>query len=148
MIITCSTIINAKPEQLFALTQNYHQRQVWDNFSGHSRLINSRQPGKGAIVRTEAKNGLWMETEYIAYKPPKAACIRMIRGSPIFARFTGNWRFDSIDDSRCKVTFNYDLVANPAWLSWLLTPIIAIAFRHTTQKRLSGLKAYVEINHK
>ncbi|MBV7434913.1 SRPBCC family protein [Cardiobacteriaceae bacterium TAE3-ERU3] len=70
--------------------------------------------------------------------------MRMVRGSAIFAHFTGNWRFDGIDDKCSKVTFNYDLAANPRWLSWLLTPIIAAAFRRTTQKRLDGLKVYID----
>ena len=135
--------INAEPAELFALTQDYNRRLEWDPFLKTAEL-HGEAPGVGVRAWCVAKNGLGMETEYVAFNPPKGTAVKMTKGPRIIASFAGSWRFQSIAPGRTRVIFRYHLAAAPRRLSFILDPIMRMVFTHDVGKRLKGLKKTVE----
>jgi ribosome-associated toxin RatA of RatAB toxin-antitoxin module len=136
--------IQADPAALFELTQDYNRRLDWDPFLKEARLYGDA-PGVGVRAWCVAKNGLGMETEYIAFNPPKGTAVKMTRGPRILATFAGSWRFQAIAPGRTRVVFRYHIAAAPRWLGFILDPIMRAVFAHDVGKRLKGLKHAVEM---
>jgi hypothetical protein len=138
--------IAASPDQLFALTQDYALRLGWDPFLKSAQLLNgATAAGVGIRAYCVAYSGWGMETEYVSFNPPRAAAVKMTRGPWLIGRFAGSWRFEEVAPRQTRVVFGYHLRARPAWLSWLLTPILARVFARDTRRRLAALKEAVEI---
>lgn len=139
--------INATPDDLFALTQNYSRRLEWDSFLKSAIVIGD--PNKlsvGSRVVCTAKSGLVMETEYVSFNPPYATAVKMTEGPWFIENFAGSWRFDELNPTLTKVTFRYNVKAWPKLLALLLSPILGYIFSHETKKRLLALKTAVEEN--
>ena len=81
-----------------------------------------------------------METEYVTFKPPRLAAVRMTRGPVLLASFAGAWRFEDAGPGLTRVTFRYHIKARPHWL-W---PLLAAVFRRDTERRLRALKRAAE----
>jgi len=140
-----SILINAPAETLFRLTQDYSRRLEWDPFLRSAELVDGAEAaGMGVRAWCVAHNGLGMETEYVSFNPPRACAVKMTAGPRIFRRFVGSWRFEETAPGQTKVDFTYTLEAQPRWLAWLLTPILAATFARDTRKRLAALKAACE----
>jgi len=135
--------INAEPAELFALTQDYSRRLEWDPFLKIAEL-HGEAPGVGVRAWCVAKNGLGMETEYVAFNPPKGTAVKMTKGPRIIASFAGSWRFQPVAPGRTRVIFRYHLAAAPRRLGFILDPVMRMVFTHDVGKRLKGLKKTVE----
>ncbi len=63
--------VEAEPDILFDLTQDYAHRLDWDPFLREARLLEGADsPGIGVRAWCVAHNGLGMETRYITFNPP------------------------------------------------------------------------------
>jgi ribosome-associated toxin RatA of RatAB toxin-antitoxin module len=143
-----SECIAATPEALFALTQDYSRRLQWDPFLKQATLLDgATEAGCGVRALCVARSGLAMVTEYVSFKPPLVAAVKMTSGPRFLGEFAGSWRFQTEADGRTQVTFRYRLVTSPRWLGWLFGPLFNGVFRHDTQKRLRALKQAVEERH-
>jgi ribosome-associated toxin RatA of RatAB toxin-antitoxin module len=133
--------VTAEPAVLFNLTQDYTRRLDWDPFLNEASLLDGAEsPGVGVRAWCVARNGLGMETRYVSFNPPGACAVEMIRGPCIYRSFSGSWRFERIGPNRTRVTFTYDLVGRPSFISGLLRSV----FAHETRRRLESLKRFVE----
>jgi ribosome-associated toxin RatA of RatAB toxin-antitoxin module len=140
-----SIVIAASPSELFALTQDYDRRLEWDPFLKSATLVGGAATANvGVRAYCVARNGLGMETEYVSFNPPRTTAVKMTRGPWLISRFAGSWRFEQVAPGQTRVGFRYHLRARPAWLSWLLTPILAWVFSRDTRKRLTALKTAIE----
>lgn len=138
--------IEAEPSLLFGLSQDYERRLEWDPFLRSARLVgDAREAGVGVRALCVSRGGWAMETEYVSFNPPRAVAVRMTRGPWFLDSFAGSWRFEPIAPGRTRVGFRYSVRARPAWLSWLLTPILTRAFARDTRHRLRALKEAVEM---
>ena len=135
--------INAEPSALFDLTQDYSRRLEWDPFLKIAELRGA-EPGVGVRAWCVAKNGLGMETEYIAFNPPRGTAVKMTKGPRLLASFAGSWRFQEIAPGRTRVVFRYHIAAAPRWLGFVFDPIMRAVFTHDVAKRLKGLKRAAE----
>lgn len=138
-------MIAASPGDLFALTQDYARRLVWDSFLKSAELIaGATAAGVGVRAYCVAKSGLGMETEYVSFHPPRTTAVKMTRGPWLIETFAGSWRFEEMSVGQTRVGFRYHLRVRPRWLSWLLTPALGWVFRRDTRRRLVALKEAVE----
>jgi len=113
-----TTVVNATPEVVFALTQNYSERLTWDPFLRQAVLLNgATEPKVGVRAWCVARLGIGMETEYVSFTPPRIAAVKMTRGPKVLETFGGTWEFTPVDAVRTKVTFRYQLRARPHWLA-------------------------------
>jgi len=145
MKLECSVTIRASPDELFGLSQDYARRLEWDPFLKSAELCDgAKEAGLGVKAWCVAHNGLGMETEYVSFHPPRACAVKMTRGPWILESFAGSWRFEDVSPGETLVGFRYSLKARPAWLSWLITPVLAWRFGRDARQRLAALKAAVE----
>lgn len=137
--------IDATPEDLFWLTQDYDRRLDWDPFLKEARLVGgATQAGLGVRAWCVARNGMGMETEYVSFKPPHTVAVKMTRGPWPFASFAGSWRFKPIAPGRTRVIFRYNVTARPRFLGFIADPILRRIFAYEVDKRVKGLKRAVE----
>jgi ribosome-associated toxin RatA of RatAB toxin-antitoxin module len=135
-----SAVVDAAPEVVFALTQDYSARLKWDPFLRQAVLLNgATEPGVGVRAWCVARSGIGMETEYVSFTPPRIVAVKMTRGPKILETFGGAWEFTLTDDSRTKVTFRYQLRARPRWLAWLIEPVARWWFSREARLRVVAL---------
>jgi ribosome-associated toxin RatA of RatAB toxin-antitoxin module len=140
-----SIVIAASPEELFSLSQDYQRRLEWDPFLKSAELMGgATEAGVGVRAWCVAHSGLGMETEYVSFHPPRTCAVKMTRGPRLIRSFAGSWRFEKLSDTETRVSFRYNLQAQPRWLAWLLGPIMRWIFARDTRKRLAALKRAVE----
>jgi len=141
-----STIVDSTPEIVFALTQNYSARLNWDPFLREAMLLNgAAEPAVGVRAWCVARFGVGIETEYVSFRPPRIAAVKMTRGPKILETFGGAWEFTPVDGSRTQVTFRYQLRARPRWLAWFIEPLARWWFSRETRIRVVALaKALAE----
>jgi ribosome-associated toxin RatA of RatAB toxin-antitoxin module len=137
--------IQASPEALFDLTQDYDRRLLWDPFLKEARLVGSAKTAAvGERAWCVARNGLGMETEYVSFNRPHQTAVKLTRGPWIIAKFAGSWRFKEVAPGRTRVIFRYNLAARPSWLGFAFNPILRAVFAHELGRRLKGLKHAAE----
>jgi ribosome-associated toxin RatA of RatAB toxin-antitoxin module len=141
-----SAVVDAAPEVVFALTQNYSARLSWDPFLREAVLLNgATEPRVGVRAWCVARSGIGMETEYVSFKPPRIVAVKMTRGPKLLETFGGTWEFTPVDGGRTKVTFRYQLRARPRWLAFLIEPMARRWFSRETRMRVVALaKALAE----
>jgi hypothetical protein len=135
-----TAVVDAAPEVVFALTQDYSVRLKWDPFLRTAVLLNgATEPCVGVRAWCVARSGIGMETEYVSFTPPRIAAVKMTRGPKILETFGGAWEFTPIDGARTKVMFRYQLRARPRWLAWLIEPVARWWFSRETRLRVVAL---------
>jgi ribosome-associated toxin RatA of RatAB toxin-antitoxin module len=144
MLCDESVEIDAPAEEIFRISQDYEHRLDWDPFLQSAELIGAEGPGVGVRALCVSRGGWAMETQYVSFNPPRAVAVTMTRGPWFLKTFAGSWRFEDADAGRTRVGFRYSLTTRPAWLSGLLTPMIARAFALDTRRRLEALRAFAE----
>jgi hypothetical protein len=137
--------IRAGRADLFDLTQDYGRRLLWDPFLTEAHLLGgATAPAVGVRAWCGAWYSLGMETEYVAYTPPRLTAVRMTRGPAVLAAFAGSWRFEETRPGVTRVVFRYHLKARPRWLRGVLDPVLAAVFAQDTRLRLRALKRAAE----
>lgn len=137
--------VRAPRPTVFALSQDYGRRREWDPFLRIARLVDPAvEASRGVRAYCEAYFGLGMETEYVAFDPPRAAAVRVTRGPWFLARFAGSWRFRELGPTRTRVTFRYRVEARPRWMTRWLTPVAIRIFERDTRARLAALREIAE----
>jgi len=134
--LRCRIAIDAPRDALFALTQDYALRPLWDPVHGDAQRLDDGR------VRYTTKDGLVMTVKYVSHEPPERVAMTMVEGPWYFRRFSGAWIFEPLDPAGTQVTFNY---------SFELRGVLAIANRYAARRlettmnaRLAGLKSYAE----
>lgn len=137
--------IHAPQAWLFDLSQDYSRRLDWDPFSeSYHFLTPDGVPRVGAEVSGRARNGFRMHARYIAFNRPEGAAFEMVSGPWFFRTFAGAWRFVEESPGNTIVSFNYNFTVRPAFLRWLLEPLLHRSLERHVEARIAGLKTYAE----
>lgn len=134
--------IKAPLEKTFSISQDYSCRLKWDPFLSSAKLIGA-EPNVGAQAECISKFGVGMLVEYVSFKPPKVAAVKMVRG-PIFLKsFAASWNFESMESNLSKVTFcyNFELASYFKIFEYLCH----LFFANEMRMRLKSLKTFCEI---
>jgi hypothetical protein len=138
--------VRAPAEALFWLSQDYGRRLAWDPFLCEARLLGGAERA-GVGVRAWCVSRLprqGMETEYVSFRPPEVAAVRMTRPLPLVDAFAGSWRFAAAPEGGTRVTFRYNVRARPAWLRWVLEPLMLGWFAWESWRRMAAFKRFAE----
>ncbi|NOK11409.1 SRPBCC family protein [Corallococcus exercitus] len=85
MRFTESIRITCPRERVFAYTQDYGQRLVWDTFLREAVLMDgATEAGPGVKAWCVSWHGLGMETQYVSFQPPAVTAVKMTRGPRLF----------------------------------------------------------------
>jgi ribosome-associated toxin RatA of RatAB toxin-antitoxin module len=132
--------------EVFDLAQSYDLRLEWDPFLKAMRFLDgAKEADKGVKVWVKAYNGLTMTVEYISLKRPNSVAMQMTKGPFIFKKFSGSWRFKTLENGQTQVTFRYNYEGifgklNPFIFDKMMNRI----FQKDIEARLKGLKIYAE----
>lgn len=131
---------------VFELLHNYPRRLEWDTLLREARLTGGYdQACKGATslcVGKQFAGLIGIETRYLTFTPGSIAAVEMINRPPFFDQFAASIRHVDVAGGS-KLIYKFRFVARPSWLRWLLEPIMRVALRHETQKRLRALAAFL-----
>ena len=135
-------VVEGDPAEVFVLTQDHSRRLEWDPFLRSAELVDGAAgPAVGVRAWCVARSGLGMETEYVAFKPPRVAAVKMTRGPWILESFGGTWEFVASGAGATSVTFRYQFRMRPRWLAWLIEPVARRWFSWETRRRVIALRA-------
>ncbi len=136
-------VIQRNQSDVFDFTQDYSNRLIWDTFLKKAELLNdTAEAGLGEKAYCVARNGMGMETEYVAYKRPKVTAIKMTQGPFLFKSFLGSWTFHKRAEKETEVVFLYAFKLRFPFSigSFLMKRIL----QKEVQGRLIDLKTYLE----
>ena len=131
-----SCLIHTNLETAFLTSQDYSCRCHWDAFAKHIQRTDDGQ------VLVTAWHGLTMQVEYVSWRPPERAAIRMVRGPRMIEQFSGTWIFTQPAPGIVEARFRYQIKAAQGWR--LLEPLMLLYFKVETRRRLNALKRYLE----
>ncbi len=138
MKIDAELTVDASIGLVFDLLHDYGRRLDWDPFLSRAEIV-AGNPSVGCVVRCkEKKLGLSMDTEYVSFKPPKLAAVRMTKGPWFLGLFTGTWLLEDLGGSKTRVRFHYNVVGRPK----ILTPLLVLLFRYESRQRLKALHEF------
>ena len=139
-------ILVARPRaEVFHLTQDYDLRKTWDPFAREVRFLGgATEPAVGVGVWVRAWNGLTMTVEYVSYRAPDVAAIKMTDGPWFFSSFGGAWRFTDVGEGSTEVTFEYGFRTRGGLLGRVLDPAVRWAFGRDVRARLAAVKRTAE----
>ena len=134
-------VVDGDLAEVFALSQDYARRLAWDPFLRRAELTGgAREPGVGVRAWCVARSGFSMETEYVAFVPPRIAAVKMTRGPWFLESFGGAWEFAPAAEQATSVAFRYQFRMRPRWLAWALEPLARRWFSWETRKRVVALQ--------
>ncbi|MEO5821560.1 MAG: SRPBCC family protein [Vicinamibacteraceae bacterium] len=132
--------VEASPDAVFALTQDYALRLTWDPFLTRAQLIGgATAPAVGVRAWCVAKGGIGMETEYVTFARPRLVAVKMTKGPWPLETFGGAWEFVPDGAGTC-VLFRYQFRTRPRWLAWAIEPIARAWFSRETRLRVAALE--------
>ena len=140
-----AAVVDAPPDEVFGITQDYAKRLAWDPFLRSADLLDgATEPKIGVRAWCVSHTGIGMETEYVSFTPPRVVAVKMTRGPRLLESFAGAWEFEPVEGGRTKVTFRYNLRARPRWLAWALEPIARWWFARETRLRVLALRDHLK----
>jgi len=141
-----SLVIPAPSAEVFDLVHDYDRRLTWDTLLSAAYLDDGHTAaGKGATsvcVGRRSLGGLALKTVYVSFDRPRVAAVKMINAPPFFATWAASIRHADVEPGASRITYVFQFTARPAWLRWLLEPIMGLLFRWETRKRLLALRAH------
>ncbi len=143
-----SEVIPASIDDVFRLLHDYDRRLEWDTLLCEAYLTDGfEQAGLGAVSVCRGRKsllGITLKTRYVSFRPPHVAAIVMINRPPFFATFAAAIRHQDLGAGSSSVEYKYHFMARPAWLRWLLHPVMDRLFALETRIRLDSLRSFFD----
>jgi hypothetical protein len=143
-----STIIPAPAKDVFELLHDYDRRLEWDTLLQSASLLNGATKAALGVASAckgrRVLGGIELITEYVSFRPPQVAAVRMLNRPPFFETFAATIRHEPLSIGSSKVEYLYNFTARPCWLRPALHPTMNTLFRIETHKRLQALRRYFE----
>lgn len=139
-------VIPASSSVVFRLLHNYDRRLEWDTLLRDARLCENWTDAQ--LHATAVCTGRWylggisLKTEYISFSPPNVAAVKMLNRPLFFDTFAATIRHRDQADGSSTIEYTYNFIARPAWLRWLLHPLMVTVFRWETRKRFAALRQF------
>ena len=139
-------VIPANAGRVFDIIHDYPNRLKWDTLLQAAYLESphtSANVGVTSVCKGRALlGGIALRTQYVSFQRGVVAAVKMLNQPPFFGAWAASIRHTSIDETHSEVTYTYQFTARPAWLQWLLHPIMGAVFRWETRRRLDALARY------
>ena len=131
---------------VFDLLHDYDRRLEWDTLLQAAYLTDGyTEARKGATSVCKGRwtlGGIALKTVYVTFDRPTLAAVKMLNTPPFFESWAASIRHDDLPDQTSRITYKFQFTAKPAFLRFLLDPIMGRIFRWETRKRLAGLRSY------
>ena len=137
----------ASCEEVFDLVHDYSRRLQWDTLLRAAFVEGGAAPGNGSVAVCSGRwfvGGLTMRTAYVSFERGSVAAVEMVNRPPFFERWAASIRHEPLGERRSRVLYTYSFRARPAWLRFVLEPVLARMFRMETTRRLRALREALE----
>jgi hypothetical protein len=142
-----SELVPAPSEEVFDLVHNYARRLEWDTLLSAAYLDDGHTcaavGATSVCVGRGAFRAFALKTEYVSFNRPRVAAVKMLNRPPLFETWAASIRHEDTGLRESRIVYIYSFTARPSWLRWILEPILAVAFRWETRKRLRALRDHV-----
>lgn len=127
---------------------HYHLwRARWDSLVSATHVLGGAPcPFVGAVTENTgagALRGLSMRTQFVSYDRPRVAAASMIGQSFPFTKWAASMRHRATGPQQSVLIYTYSFEAGPAWLRWLLTPLVDGIFIWQTRRRFARLQNFL-----
>jgi hypothetical protein len=143
---TVFEIIPASSGDVFDLVHDYDRRLAWDTLLSAAYLTDGCQRAEqGATTICIGRSSLAriaLKTVYVTFQRPRLAAVKMVNRPPFFGTWAASIRHEDLGPNESRISYTWNFTARPAWLAWLLEPIMQRLFRWETRKRLAALKRH------
>lgn len=136
--------IEASADAVFDLVHDYARRLSWDTLLREAYVEGEAPPGVGVVAVCTGRwflGGLCFRTEYVSFRRGEVAAVKLINRPPFFDQWAASIRHEPRGERRSRVIYTLSFTARPRALAWLLEPILSLAFRLETRRRLRALRA-------
>ena len=141
-------IVPAPAADVFQLLHDYDRRLEWDTLlraaylrDGHKQAelgVKSVCKGKWML------GGIALETEYVSFRSPDVAAVRMLNRPAFFETFAATIRHTNQSDGSSTIEYKYNFTARPRWLRFMLHPIMNFMFKMETANRIAALRVHCD----
>ena len=139
-------VIPTPADEVFRLLHDYDRRLDWDTLLQAAYLLDNCQEAavgvKSVCKGKRALGGIALTTEYISFRAPEVAAVRMINRPPFFETFAATIRHESQADGSSRIEYNYNFTSRPRWLRFVLDPIMNLCFKMETKKCIAALRRH------
>jgi hypothetical protein len=127
---------------------HYHQWRVrWDSLVRATHVIGGAPcPYVGAVTENSGRGWLRtlaMRTQFVSFDRPRVAAASMISRSFPFETWAASMRHRPLQPGQSLLVYTYRLQARPAWLRWLLEPVIDWIFALQTAQRFKRMQRFL-----
>jgi hypothetical protein len=140
----CVEELPASAEAAFDLVHDYERRLAWDTLLREAYVEDGREPGVGAVASCTGRwfvGGLCFRTAYVSFRRGQFAAVKLVNRPPLFDTWAASIRHEDLGPSRSRIVYTLSFSSRPSALAWLFEPLLALAFRIETRRRLRALRA-------
>ncbi len=141
-------VIPAPASEVFRLLHDYRKRLQWDSLLKEAYLTDScREAQVGAISVCRGKSslgGFALKTEYVSFRPPEVAAVKLVNRPPFFDTFAATIRHQDLPGGESSIKYTYNFTARPKLFRFVLHPIMNAILKRETRKRLQSLRDYFQ----
>lgn len=83
-----------------------------------------------------------LTTEYVSFRKPEVAAVRLVNRPPFFDTFAATIRHADLADGSSSIEYKYNFTARPIWLRFVLHPFMNFLLKMETKKRIAALCRY------
>jgi len=144
-----SEVIPASSSAVFDLLHDYKRRLEWDT------LLQAAYLEDGAVVAAKgvtavcvgrkSLGSIALKTVYVTFEPPTLAAVKMVNKPLFFESWGASIRHEDISAGESRLTYKFQFTARPAFLRFLLEPVMERIFAWETRKRLRALRAFLTV---
>jgi carbon monoxide dehydrogenase subunit G len=148
--IECSVTIQAPPEVVWEIIQDFSHRTKWDERVVAASELTPPPKGKGTrfrIVYGALGVRSWVEIEYVTWDPPRRSGVRTVGFSraSLFKSAAGSWHFHHNEDGSTTWTTKVSMSMRGGRLAPLFEKVfIGWYFTRLTIKSQENLKRLIE----
>lgn len=142
--VEIATELCASPEEAFDRVHDYDLRLSWDTLLREAYVEGGGVPGTGAVAVCTGRwfvGGLRFRTVYVSYRRGEVAAVKLLNRPAFFEQWAASIRHEPRGPGQSRIVYTLSFAARPRLLAWLLEPLMAIAFRLETARRLRALAA-------
>jgi len=131
--------VPATAEAAFDLSQDYDRRLQWDPFLREAKLLGASKAAVGVVARCVSRLGIAMDTEYVAFRRPAVAAVKMTKGPKFLSHFSASWNFREVSDGETEIRFIYAFELRGLFPQKPFEALIAQIFSFEMRRRLHSL---------
>lgn len=138
-------IIAASRQDLYRLAQDYKHRLEWDSYATRIRYDHGAVTSlTGLVGAANFINPFRITVEHISLLWPSMFVTNMRKGPFFFAKLSGNWRFEPLEDKLTKVVLYYSFRSRWPVLNVVIDPLLARILKRDSRRALRDMKHAAE----